>query len=227
VPIDAAHGSGVFWSSMRALKCLAVAVVVVLVACKGKSPSPWASSGSAAPTVSAKEAAAAPAPVAEDKGSAVAEPAPAAKTYDGPTFTITSTLPGPDTKTKDIDTDSGKTTMTMYEFADPSDDDTMQMVESNEVGVKVTGATVERVLEGSMSGMTDNLKAIIDDKKTVKVGDDSMLDFSSHFSAEGTDYFFRGRVAFKGGQLYQVAAMGKGTKASASAETFVTSFRLK
>jgi hypothetical protein len=31
----------------------------------------------------------------------------------------------------------------------------------------------------------------------------------------------------KGGQLYQVAAMGKGTKASASAETFVTSFRLK
>ncbi len=216
---------------MRALKRLAVAVVVVLVACKGKSQNPWASPGSAAPTVSAKEAAAAPGsaatPVADDKGSAVAEAAPAGKTYDGPTFTITSTLPGPDTKTKDIDTDSGKTTMTMYEFADPSDDDTMQMVESNAVGVKVTGAAVEKVLEGSMSGMTDNLKAIIDDKKTVKVGDESMLDFSSHFSDGTTDYFFRGRVAFKDGQLYQVAAMGKGTKATASAETFVTSFRLK
>jgi hypothetical protein len=205
---------------MRARQGWTVALVVVLAACKGKSQNPWAGPGSAAPTVSAKDTVAAP-------GSAAAEPAPAGKTYDGPTFTITSTLPGPETKTKDIDTDSGKTTMTMYEFADPSDGDTMQMVESNAVGVEVSADAVEKVLEGSMSGMTDNLKAIIDDKKTVKVGADSMLDFSSHFSADGTDYFFRGRVAFKGGQLYQVAAMGKGTKASASAETFVTSFRLK
>jgi hypothetical protein len=68
---------------------------------------------------------------------------------------------------------------------------------------------------------------VIDDKKTIDVGGSSMLDFSSHFTQEGTEYFFRGRVAFKNGNLYQVAAMGKGTKATTSAEQFVGSFRLK
>jgi hypothetical protein len=216
---------------MRALQGLVIVVGMVVVGCKGKGPAP--ATGSAPPTGSATAqgsadtgSATAPGSAAEAKPVEGDTKAPAAaKVYDGPTFTISSTLPGPDTKQKDIDTDVGKTTMTMYEFADPADDDTMQMVESNPVNAKVTD--VSKVLEGSLSGMTGDLKAVIDDKKTVSVSGVSMLDFSSHFQQEGTDYFFRGRVAFKNGNLYQVAAMGKGTKPTASAEQFVGSFRLK
>lgn len=214
---------------MRALQGILLVVVSLATGCKGKEAAPAAATGSgsaAAPT---------PAPVAGSAGSATAEatptPAPAAPTgtakpYDGPTFTVSSTLSGPDIQKKDIDTDAGKTTMTMYEFTDPKDDNVMQMVESNPI-TAVPKSSAPKVLESSMEGMTENVHATVDDKKMVTVGTEQMLDFSAHFSDASGKYFMRGRVAMKDAKLYQVLAMGVGSTASPSAETFVTSFRLK
>lgn len=210
---------------MRALQGIVVAVVAVVAACKGKSPPP-AATGSAAAVVAGSATAPAPAPAA---GSAEA-PAPAApaaaKAYEGPTFTVTSSLSGPDIKTKDIDTEAGKTTMTMYAFTNPSDDNVMQMVESNAIAVVPKGST-QKVLSASMEGMTENVHAVVDDKKMVKVGTDDMLDFKAHFSDEDGTFFMRGRVAMRDAKMYQVLAMGKGETTSADGEAFVSSFRLK
>src|SRR6476659_10616665 len=124
---------------MRALQRLVVAVVVVLVGCK-KEPAPAATTagsaaapGSAAVAAPGSAATPTPTPGSADTGSAAEPAAATGKVYNGPTFSITSTLPGPDTKQKDIDTDAGKTTMTMYEFADPKDDNAFQAVETNPI----------------------------------------------------------------------------------------------
>ena len=221
---------------MRALQGILLVVVSLATGCK-KDAAPAATtagSGSAAAATPTPTLTPAPAPVAGSAGSAaaaVATPAPApadgtAKPYDGPTFKVSSTLSGPDIQHKDIDTDAGKTTMTMYEFTDPKDDNVMQMVESNPI-TAVPKASVPKVLESSMEGMTENVHATVDDKKMVTVGTEQMLDFSAHFSDGSGKYFMRGRVAMKDAKLYQVLAMGVGTTPSASAETFVTSFQLK
>ncbi len=223
---------------MRAFQGILLVVVSLVAACKGKSSPAVATGSAAAGSAATGSAAAAPAPAPTPEpagsGSASAEaptpPAPttntAGKPYEGPTFSVTSNLSGPDVSTKDIDTDAGKTTMTMYAFTDPGDENVMQMVESNPI-TAVSKSAAPKVLESSMEGMTENVHATVDDKKTVTVGADSMLDFSAHFSdADGT-FFMRGRVAMKDAKLYQVLAMGKGTKPSPAAEAFVTSFRLK
>jgi hypothetical protein len=199
-----------------------------LFACKGKSPPPEPTAGSAA--VGSAEGSA----VGSAAGSAVAATPDAstgsatveAKVYEGPTFTVSTTLPGPETKEKEIDTDAGRVTMSMYTFGpDPGDANSLAMVETNPVGVKVVNA--EKVLEASMAGMIRPLKATVDDKKMVTVGSGQMLDFTSHFSDEDGDYYLRGRVAVAKDTLYQVVAIGTGRTASASAEAFVTGFRLK
>lgn len=223
---------------MRALQGIVVAVSLV-AACKGNSSSP-AATGSAAPGSASTPTGSAASVAAPATGSAVATPsgsgsaaaeAPAGantagKPYEGPTFSVTSNLSGPDVSTKDIDTDAGKTTMTMYAFTDPADDNVMQMVESNPI-TAVSKSAAAKVLESSMEGMTENVHATVDDKKTVTVGSDSMLDFSAHFSDADGLFFMRGRVAMKNAKLYQVLAMGKGKTPTAAADAFVTSFRLK
>jgi hypothetical protein len=219
---------------MRALQGILLVVASLAAACD-KKPAPAAAAGSAA--VAPAPAAAAGSATGSATGSAAApavaptpaDPAPAAATgkpYDGPTFTVTSTLSGPDVKTKDIDTDAGKTTMTMYAFTDPADDNVMQMVESNPI-TPVSKSATQKVLESSMEGMTENVHATVDSKKMITVGTDPMLDFSAHFTDEDGLFFMRGRVAMKNAKLFQVLAMGKTAKPSASAESFVTSFKLK
>ncbi|CAN5908428.1 hypothetical protein BH11MYX3_BH11MYX3_04610 [soil metagenome] len=200
---------------MRAFTHHVVAAVLVLVACKDKSSDSAPTPGSAAPSGSAAAPAPAPAtPVA----------APAAKTFDGPTFTIKSTLPGPTTKQKEIDTAQGKTMMTMYAFSDPSDENNIQMVESNPI---TAPGDLAKARENSMEGMTGNLQSTIESKTLVTVNGTEMLDFTAHFSdADGT-FFLRGRVAIKDNTLYQTLSMGSGTKPSSAAVTFVESFTLK
>jgi hypothetical protein len=220
---------------MRALQGLVVVVAIAGVGCKGKSPEPTTGSGSAtagsatgsgsadtgSATGSAQTGSAATG--SADTGSAAAAGSP--KVFDGPSFTVSSTLTGPETVKKDIDTDAGPTTMTMYEFEDPSDGNRLEMVETNPA--KWQPGSEQKVMQASMDGMTGNVKATIDDKKTITVDGTKMLDFSSHFSDEDGVFFFRGRVTVKNGLLYQVAAMGKGTQATPAAEAFVTSFHLK
>ena len=214
---------------MRAFQGILLVVVSLVAACKGKEAAP------AAATASGSAVAAAPAPAAMPAaGSAEAAaptPVPAAPTgtakpYEGPTFKVSSTLSGPEINQKDIDTDAGKTTMTMYAFTDPKDDNVMQMVESNPI-TAVSKSAAPKVLESSMEGMTENVHATVDDKKMVTVGTEQMLDFTAHFSDADGKYFMRGRVAMKDAKLYQVLAMGQGMTPSASAESFVTSFQLK
>lgn len=211
---------------MRELQGILLVVVSVVAACKKDAATPAVATGSG----SAAAPAPAPMPVAGSAGSAEA-PAPAvatgtAKPYEGPTFKVSSTLSGPEINQKDIDTDAGKTTMTMYAFTDPKDDNVMQMVESNPI-TAVSKSAAPKVLESSMEGMTENVHATVDDKKMVTVGTEQMLDFTAHFSDADGKFFMRGRVAMKDAKLYQVLAMGQGPTPSASAETFVTSFLLK
>ncbi|MBV8758509.1 MAG: hypothetical protein JO257_14585 [Deltaproteobacteria bacterium] len=210
---------------MRALHGILAALAVV-AACKGNSPAPSAGSASppaAMPVAAAGSAGSAAAPAVP---TAPAAPAGTAKPYDGPTFSVASTLSGPDVKDKDIDTEGGKTTMTMYAFTDPGDDNVMQMVEHNPI-TPVGKDQVQKVLESSMQGMTENVHATVDSQKMIMVGPDPMLDFSAHFSESDGTFFMRGRVAMKNAHLYQVIAMGKGVTASPSGEGFVTSFKLK
>jgi hypothetical protein len=199
-------------------------VLAFLFACKGKATE--TTSGSAAPPVSGSAtgsaAGSATGSAAVGSGSAVVE----AKLYEGPTWTVSTTLPGPETKEKEIDTDAGRVTMSMYTFGpEPSDANSLAMVETNPVGVKVVSS--EKVLEASMVGMIRPLKATVDDKKMVTVGKTEMLDFTSHFSDEDGDFFLRGRVAVLNDTLYQVVAMGTGKTTSPWAEAFVSAFRLK
>jgi hypothetical protein len=190
-------------------------VLAFLVACKGKATE--TASGSAAPATSGSGSA---------TGSATGSAAVEAKLYEGPTWTVSTTLPGPETKEKEIDTDAGRVTMSMYTFGpDPGDANSLAMVETNPVGVKVVSS--EKVLEASMVGMIRPLKATVDDRKMVTVGKTEMLDFTSHFSDEDGDFFLRGRVAVLNDTLYQVVAMGTGKTTSPWAEAFVTAFRLK
>lgn len=206
-------------------------VVSLVAACKGKEAAP-AATGSGSAVAPAPAPAAMPA--AGSAGSATAaaptpasaEPTGVAKAYEGPAFKVSSTLTGPEINQKDIDTDAGKTTMTMYAFTDPKDDNVMQMVESNPI-TAVSKSAAPKVLESSMEGMTENVHATVDDKKMITVGTEQMLDFTAHFSDADGKFFMRGRVAMKDAKLFQVLAMGQGTTPSASAETFVTSFRLK
>ena len=204
-------------------------VVTLVAACKGKEATPAAATGSG----SAAAPAPAAMPAAGSGGSATATaPTPPAKAdgdahmFKGPTFTVVSLLSGPEITTKDIDTEAGKTTMTMYAFTDPKNDNVMQMVETNPI-TAVPKSSAPKVLESSMEGMTENVHATVDDKKMVTVGDEQMLDFTAHFSDADGKFFMRGRVAMKDAKLYQVLAMGQGSTPDASAEGFVTTFELK
>lgn len=180
-----------------------VLFALVLVACKDKAPEPAATPAPA------------PAPA----------PSAAAKAFDGPTFTISSTLPGPETKERPLDTGSGKAMMKLYEFTDPTDEDTAQLVQTTHLAI--TAAEEQLAIDNAMTGTTGDLKATIDDKKMVTVGATPMLDFTAHFTDQDGTFFLRGRIAVKTGTLYQILAMGKGTTPSASAQTFVGTFVVK
>jgi len=217
---------------MRAFQGILLVVVSLATACKKDTAPAVGSAAAPAPAAmpaagSAGSAAApAPMPAPTPATAEVAAPAGTAKPYEGPTFKVASTLSGPEINQKDIDTDAGKTTMTMYAFTDPKDDNVMQMVESNPI-TAVSKSAAPKVLESSMEGMTENVHATVDDKKMVTVGTEQMLDFTAHFSDADGKFFMRGRVAMKNAKLYQVLAMGQGATPSASAESFVTSFLLK
>jgi len=208
---------------MRALPRLVFALLVV-AACKGKSAEPTvgsAAAGSAAPTAGSGSATAAGS--GSGTGSATAA---TPKVFDGPTFTVASTLPGPKLETKDIETEvAGKTTMTAYEFADPSDDNSVEMVETNPNPVKP--GTISKVLENTIDGMTGAVKATVDEKHLVTIGSARGYDFNAHFIDEDGEFFMRGRVAIKDDTLYQVIALGKGEKPTPVADAFVESFSLK
>jgi hypothetical protein len=218
---------------MRAFQGILLVVVSLVAACKGKEAAPAATgSGSAvaaAPAPAAMPAAGSAGSAGSDTATAPTPPAKAngeAHMFKGPTFTVVSLLSGPDITTKDIDTEAGKTTMTMYAFTDPKNDNVMQMVESNPI-TAVSKSAAPKVLESSMEGMTENVHATVDDKKMVTVGTEQMLDFTAHFSDADGKFFMRGRVAMKDAKLYQVLAMGQGSTPDASAEGFVTTFELK
>jgi hypothetical protein len=183
-------------------------LALVLVACKDKAPAP-----TAAP---------APTPALAPTSTDAAAPALAGKAFDGPTFIISSTLSGPETKHKEVDTAAGKTTMTMYTFTDPADDNTAQMVEIN--AVPSTPVSDGKLRYSAMEGMIRDLEATVDHQEGVTVGDIDMLDFTAHVA---DSFFVRGRVAIKAGTLYQVVAFGSGRTPTPAAELFVTSFVLK
>lgn len=190
-----------------------VVVATFLVACKGNSSAPPAQGSATTPGSAATPPA--------DAAAAV----PGAKVFEGPTFSVSSTLSGPETKQRDIDTDAGKTTMTMYVFTDPTDGNTAQMVETNPIPVKNVDHT--KVLESAVVGMTGDLKALVHEQKFVTVAGKTMLDFTALITDADGVFSVRGRVAFEGGTLYQVLAMGSGPKPSASADLFITSFQVK
>jgi hypothetical protein len=223
---------------MRALQQLCFVVVVVVAACKGKGAEPAAgATGSAVVTGSAGGAAiagsaAGSATAGSATGSAGSDVATApagsdavaGKPYVGPTFTVTPSLSAFEIKKKDIDTDAGKTTMTMYEFTDPADDNVVQMVESNPI--PANAGAIAKLIDSAIEGMTEDVKATISDRHLAHVGSVRGTDFTASFVDENGLFYMRGRVAIKDNTLYQVIAIGKGDVTPA-ANAFAESFQLK
>ena len=95
-------------------------------------------------------------------------------------------------------------------------------------GTAAVDPEVDRMIVESVENeLSVDLKATVDDKKTVTVGDTTMLDFTAHFSDSDGMFFLRGRVAYRAGTLYQVLAMGPGQVPTSSAELFASTFALK